>query len=72
MTRVTDQRVWLVVGASREGIGAAIAKAAATQGDRVVITGVEAEPLSMPAGVTEYHQLDVCDTSAISAFASQF
>ena len=72
VTSETDQRVWLVVGASREGIGAAIAEAATTQGDRVVITGVEAEPLSMPAGVAEYHQLDVCDSSAISAFASRF
>ena len=68
----TDQRVWLVVGASLDGIGAAIARAAAAQGDRVIITGVEAEPLSMPEGVAVYHQLDVCDTGAISALASQF
>jgi NAD(P)-dependent dehydrogenase (short-subunit alcohol dehydrogenase family) len=67
-----DQRDWLVIGASRDGIGAAIARAAAAQGDRVVITGAEAEPLSMPEGVSEYHQLDVCDTSAIASLASQF
>ena len=69
---VIEQRDWLVIGASRDGIGAAIARAAAAQGDRVVITGAESEPLSMPEGVTRYHQLDVCDTSAIALLARQF
>ena len=68
----SEKRVWLVVGASLEGIGAAIARAAAAQGDRVVITGVETGPLSMPEGVSAYHQLDVCDTDAICALATQF
>ncbi len=69
---VIEQRDWLVIGASRDGIGAAIARAAAAQGNRVVITGAEPEPLSMPEGVTRYHQLDVCDTSAIALLARQF
>ena len=69
---VIEQRDWLVIGASRDGIGAAIARAAAAQGDRVVITGAEPEPLSMPEGVSRYHQLDVCDTSAIALLARQF
>ena len=37
---------WLVVGASRNGIGTAIATAAAQQGNRVIITGAEQEPKS--------------------------
>jgi len=69
---VIEERDWLVIGASRDGIGAAIARAAAAQGNRVVITGAEPEPLSMPEGVTRYHQLDVCDTSAIALLARQF
>ncbi len=67
-----EKRVWLVVGASRDGIGAAIAKEAAKQGDRVVITGAENSPLQMPDGVETYHQLDVCDTDAISELAKNF
>ena len=67
-----ENRLWLVIGASRDGIGAAIARAAARQGDRVVITGAEDTPLSMPDGVGTYHQLDVCDTKAISALAENF
>ena len=72
MTNKTRKRIWLVVGASRDGIGAAIAKAAAKQGDRVIITGAETFPLSMPDGVETYHQLDVCNAEAISALAKQF
>ena len=52
-----ENRIWLVIGASRDGIGAAIARAAARQGDCVVITGAEDTPLSMPDGVGTYHQL---------------
>lgn len=63
---------WLVVGASRDGIGAAIARAAAGEGGNVAITGVEPEPLSMPEGVGTYHQLDVRDSSAIAALASGY
>ena len=65
-------RIWLVIGASRDGIGAAIARAAAKQGDRVVITGAEDTPLTMPDGVETYHHLDVCDSKAISALAKIF
>jgi len=72
MTNKTRKRIWLVVGASRDGIGAAIAKAAAKQGDRVIITGAETFPLSMPDGVETYHQIDVCNAEAISALAKQF
>ena len=72
MKNETEKRIWLVVGASRDGIGAAIARAAAKQGDRVVITGAEDTPLSMPDGVESYHYLDVCDSKAISALAKNF
>ena len=72
MMNKTRKCIWLVVGASRDGIGAAIAKAAAKQGDRVIITGAETFPLSMPDGVETYHQLDVCNAEAISALAKQF
>lgn len=72
MMNKTRKRIWLVVGASRDGIGAAIAKAAAKQGDRVIITGAETFPLSMPDGVETYHQLDVCNAEALSALAKQF
>ena len=72
MKNETQNRIWLVVGASRDGIGAAIARAAAKQGDRVIITGAEDTPLSMPDGVEAYHYLDVCDSKAISALAKNF
>ena len=72
MMNKTRKRKWLVVGASRDGIGTAIAKAAAKQGDRVIITGAETSPLSMPDGVEKYHQLDISNTEAISALAKQF
>ncbi len=68
----TEERTWLIVGASRNGIGAAIAKEAAKKGDRVIITGAEPSPLVMPDGVEKYHQLDLCDTKAISGLAEQF
>lgn len=71
---MTEQKgkIWLVVGASRGGIGAAIAAAAAQQGASVTITGAEESPLLMPAGVTHYHQLDICNSAAIKSFASTF
>jgi NAD(P)-dependent dehydrogenase (short-subunit alcohol dehydrogenase family) len=72
MTNKRKNRLWLVVGASRDGIGAAIAKAAAKQGDRVIITGAENSPLVMPDGVEKYYQLDICNSKAISALAKQF
>lgn len=65
-------RQWLVVGASRGGIGAAIAAAAAASGDRVLITGAEAQPLQMPPGVDEYVQLEITDTAAVHALAARF
>ena len=72
MINKTENRIWLVVGASRDGIGAASAKLAAKLGDRVIITGAEDSPLVMPEGVEKYHQLDICDNQAISELAKQF
>ncbi len=72
MTERMRDKTWVVIGASRNGIGTAIAGAAAKMPGRVVITGAEPEPLVMPAGVNEYHQLDISDSSAIREFASHF
>jgi NAD(P)-dependent dehydrogenase (short-subunit alcohol dehydrogenase family) len=67
-----DARQWLVVGASRGGIGAAIAAAAAAAGERVLITGAEPQPLQMPPGVDEYQQLEITDRDAVHALAARF
>ncbi|MBF9044262.1 SDR family oxidoreductase [Rhodobacterales bacterium HKCCE4037] len=58
----------LVVGASRGGIGTAIAHAFRDAGAQVAITGVEAAP--DPDDGFAYTQLDVTDTAAVRAFAS--
>jgi NAD(P)-dependent dehydrogenase (short-subunit alcohol dehydrogenase family) len=55
----------LVVGASRAGIGAAIARAFQQSGASVSITGVETEPAEDDRGRFRYHQLDVTDLEAI-------
>ncbi|MFA3916752.1 SDR family NAD(P)-dependent oxidoreductase [Ruegeria hyattellae] len=59
----------VVIGASKAGIGAAIARAFQDAGAEVVITGVE--PSCAPEDVARfsYTQLDVTDTSAVYAFA---
>ena len=58
----------IVVGASRGGIGAAIARAFAHAGASVAITGVEDAAAPEDAGFA-YTRLDVTDTAAVRAFA---
>ena len=58
----------LVVGASRGGIGTAIAGAFRDAGAHVRITGVEAAP--EPDEGFAYTQLDVTDTGAVRSFAA--
>lgn len=65
----TDATV-LVIGASRGGIGASIARAFQVAGATVAITGVEAAPDEADAGRFAYTQLDVTDTDAVEAFAA--
>lgn len=59
----------LVVGASRGGIGTAIARAFRDAGAEVQITGVEDAP--DPDERFGYTQLDVTDTDAVRAFAER-
>jgi NAD(P)-dependent dehydrogenase (short-subunit alcohol dehydrogenase family) len=59
----------LVVGASRAGIGAAVARAFRAAGARVTITGAEAAPAPEDADFP-YHRLDVTDTEAVGALAA--
>jgi NAD(P)-dependent dehydrogenase (short-subunit alcohol dehydrogenase family) len=60
----------LVVGASRAGIGAAIARAFQDAGASVAITGAEAEPVAEDRGRFAYTQLDVTDVDAVRALAA--
>lgn len=60
----------LVIGASRGGIGASIARAFQDSGAHVAITGVEPEPTPEDSERFEYTQLDVTDTEAVHGFAS--
>ncbi|AMJ61518.1 SDR family NAD(P)-dependent oxidoreductase [Bosea sp. PAMC 26642] len=62
----------LVIGASRGGIGAAIADGFSQCGARVSITGVEPEPIEVDRGRFAYASLDVADGAAVSAFADGF
>lgn len=62
----------IVIGASRGGIGAAIARGFGDAGAAVHITGAEAEPLAEDAVRFAYAQLDVTDTQAVRDFASQY
>ncbi len=62
----------LVVGASRAGIGAAIARAFQAAGARVAITGAEPEPAPADRGRFAYTQLDVTDPAAVQALSSRF
>ena len=61
----------VVVGASRAGIGAAIARAFQEAGARVEITGAEAEPAPEDAARFGYTQLDVTDGAAVKDFAAR-
>ncbi len=61
----------LVVGASRAGIGAAIARAFQDAGATVAITGAEPEPAPEDRGRFAYTQLDVTDPDAVEALASR-
>ena len=60
----------LVIGASRAGIGAAIARAFLVAGAKVGITGAEVEPAAEDRGRFTYTQLDVTDTAAVQALAA--
>ena len=60
----------LVIGASRGGIGASIARAFHASGARVRITGVEAAPID--AGGLAYTRLDVTDMVAIEELAAGY
>ena len=60
----------LVIGASRAGIGAAIARAFQNAGAAVEITGVEPECIQEDAARFAYTQLDVTDTNEVYDFAS--
>jgi NAD(P)-dependent dehydrogenase (short-subunit alcohol dehydrogenase family) len=60
----------LVVGASRAGIGAAIARAFQTAGAEVAITGAEAEPAEEDRQRFVYTQLDVTDLAAVRALSA--
>ncbi|EAR52532.1 putative oxidoreductase protein [Oceanicola granulosus HTCC2516] len=61
----------LVIGASRAGIGAAIARAFQEAGAGVAITGVEPEPAAPDRGRFAYSQLDVTDGAAVAALAER-
>jgi NAD(P)-dependent dehydrogenase (short-subunit alcohol dehydrogenase family) len=60
----------LVVGASRSGIGAAIARAFQEAGAAVVITGAESEPAAEDRDHFPYHRLDVTDLEAVRALSA--
>jgi len=59
----------LVVGASRAGIGAAIARAFQDAGATVAISGAEPEPAPEDRDRFAYTQLDVTDGKAVQALA---
>ena len=60
----------LVIGASRAGIGAAIARAFQQAGATVAITGAEPEPAPEDRSRFTYSQLDVTDLAAVNALAA--
>jgi NAD(P)-dependent dehydrogenase (short-subunit alcohol dehydrogenase family) len=60
----------LVVGASRSGIGAAIARAFQEASAAVVITGAESEPAAEDRDRFPYHRLDVTDLEAVRALSA--
>lgn len=59
----------LIIGASRGGIGSAIAHAFKQAGADITITGVEDQPAEADQGLFNYVQLDVTDGAAIKALA---
>lgn len=59
----------LVVGASRGGIGSAIAHGFAECGAAVTITGAEPEPIAADQGRYPYVQLDVSDPGGVQRLA---
>ncbi len=59
----------LVIGASRAGIGAAVARAFRDAGAVVAITGAEEAAAAEDAGFP-YHRLDVTDTGAVARLAA--
>jgi NAD(P)-dependent dehydrogenase (short-subunit alcohol dehydrogenase family) len=61
----------LVVGASRAGIGAAIARAFLAAGATVAITGAEPEPAPEDRGRFAYTQMDVTDGDAVHRLAAR-
>jgi len=61
----------LVVGASRAGIGAAIARAFQLAGARVIITGIEPAPAEEDRDRFDYVQLDVTDDGEVEALAGR-
>ncbi len=61
----------IVVGASRGGIGAAIARAFQDAGASVTITGAEEAPDAEDAARFDYVRLDVTDGDAVEALAAR-
>ncbi|MCY6381791.1 SDR family NAD(P)-dependent oxidoreductase [Hoeflea prorocentri] len=61
----------LVVGASRAGIGSAIAASFKAGGADVTITGVEPEPAEADRGRYRYMQINVTDASDIADLAAE-
>jgi NAD(P)-dependent dehydrogenase (short-subunit alcohol dehydrogenase family) len=62
-------QVVLVIGASRGGIGSAVAAGFAECGASVRITGAEPEPIEQDRGRYVYTQLDVADPDAVHSLA---
>ena len=67
-----ENRRVLVVGASRGGIGAAIADGFAACGAQVTITGIEATPIEHYVDRFPYRQLDVTDEAAATRLSQEF
>ncbi|MDE0531663.1 MAG: SDR family oxidoreductase [Albidovulum sp.] len=65
----SDREV-LVIGASRGGIGSAIARGFADAKADVAITGIESEPIAALQGIYKYLRLDVTDHDAILRLAA--
>lgn len=66
-----SQQHVLVIGASRAGIGAAIARAFQSAGAKVTITGVEPEPAEPDRGRFDYVRLDVTEPGALESLAER-
>lgn len=59
----------VVIGASRAGIGAAVARSFRHAGANVTITGVEESPAEEDRGKFDYVRLDVRDHEAVATFS---